>query len=166
MGANERRETLHEQDRDMSSINVLGFNHTAFVVTDLDRTIAFFRDLIGLELLSRARRDPKLIQDITGLGGADLEIAYLRGFGHSIELIRYDAPAERGGGLPKIYQDGAGHLAIDVVDADAAVTAAQGYGLRLVGEIITIDGGPNKGRKVVYLQSEDGLSIEFIETPG
>jgi catechol 2,3-dioxygenase-like lactoylglutathione lyase family enzyme len=150
----------------MSPINVYGFNHTAFVVRDLDRTIAFFKDLIGLELLSRAPRDPRLIQDITGLDGADLEIAYLTGFGHSIELIRYNAPADRGGALPRIYQDGAGHVAIDVDDVEAAVTAAEAYGLRLVGEIITIDGGPNKGRKVVYLQSEDGLSIEFIETPG
>ncbi len=150
----------------MSKIKVFGFNHTAFVVTDLDRTVAFFKDLIGLELLSRAPRDPKLIQAITGLGEADLEIAYLGGFGHSIELIRYDAPADRGGEQPKIYQDGAGHIAIDVDDAEAAVVAAGNYGLRLVGEIITIDGGPNKGRKVVYLQSEDGLSVEFIETPG
>lgn len=150
----------------MSKIKVFGFNHTAFVVTDLDRTIAFFEDLIGLELLSRAPRDSRLIEDITGLSGADLEIAYLGGLGHSIELIRYNAPVDRGGGLPKIYQDGAGHLAIDVDDAEAAVTAAKDYGLRLIGEIITIDGGPNKGRKVVYLQSQDGLSIEFIETPG
>lgn len=150
----------------MSKINVFGFNHTAFVVTDLDRTIAFFKELIGLELLSRAPRDPQLIQGITGLPEADLEIAYLRGFGHSIELIHYMAPESRGGGLPRIYQDGAGHLAIDVDDAGAAVTAAQAYGLRLVGEIITIDQGPNRGRKVVYLQSDDGLSIEFIERPG
>jgi len=150
----------------MSKFNVFRFNHTAFVVRDLDRTIGFFKDLIGLELLSRAPREPKLIEDMTGLSAADLEIAYLHGFGHSIELIHYKAPANRGGGLPRIYQDGAGHLAIDVDDAEAAVAAAEEFGLHRVGEIITIDQGPNAGRKVVYLQSDDGLSIEFIETPG
>lgn len=150
----------------MSKVKVFGFNHTAFVVSDLDRAIGFFKDLVGLELVSRAPRDPKLIQDITGLADADVEIAYLQGFGHSIELIRYMAPADRGQGLPRIYQDGAGHIAVDVDDAEVAVAAAGIYGLRLVGDIITIDQGPNKGRKVVYLQSDDGLSVEFIETPG
>lgn len=148
-----------------TDFNVLGFNHTAFVVSDLDRPISFFRDLLGLELMSRAPRDPKAIQEMTTLADADIEVAYLNGFGHAIELILYKEPADRGGGLPRIYQDGAGHVAIDVDDAAAAVAAAGAYGLRLVGDIITIDQGPNKGRKVVYLQSDDGLSIEFIEVP-
>jgi len=147
----------------MSKITVRGFNHTAFVVSDLDQAIGFFKDLLGFELTSRAPRDSQVIQAMTGLGGADIEIAYLRGLDHWIELIRYAAPAERGGGLPKIFQDGAGHVAFDVADARAAVEAAGAYGLIPIGEIVTIDQGPNTGRKVVYLQSESGLSVEFIE---
>ncbi|MGI9508177.1 MAG: VOC family protein [Geminicoccaceae bacterium] len=147
----------------MGALDVLGFNHTAFVVSDLDRTIGFFRDLLGFELTSRAPRDKKAIQDMTGLAGADIEVAYLHGLDHWIELIRYKTPAARGSGLPRIYQDGAGHVAFNVADAKAAVDAAGAYGLTPVGEIITIDQGPNAGRKVVYLQSEDGLSVEFIQ---
>lgn len=150
----------------MSMFKASGFNHTAFVVSDLDRTIGFFQDLLGFELTSRAPRDPRAIQDMTGLAGIDIEIAYLKGLGHWIELIRYKAPAERGGPLPRIFQDGAGHVAFDVDDAAAAVKAAGVYGLSPIGEIITIDQGPNKGRKVVYLQSDDGLSVEFIQAPG
>lgn len=149
----------------MSPIKAYGFNHTAFVLSDLDRAIGFFRDSLGFELTSRAPRDKKAIQDMTGLAGADIEVAYLHGFGHGIELIRYIAPTDRGQALPKIYQDGAGHIALDVEDAEAAVDAAASYGLTPIGEIITIDQGPNSGRKVVYLQSVEGLSIEFIEAP-
>lgn len=147
----------------MAVLQVLGFNHTAFVVTDLDRPIGFFRDLLGFELTSRAPRDRAAIQSMTRLAGADIEVAYLSGLGHRIELIRYEAPADRGPGLPKVFEDGAGHVAFDVVDAEAAVEASVAYGLSTVGEIVTIDQGPNAGRKVVYLQSEDGLSIEFIQ---
>ncbi|MEZ5934410.1 MAG: VOC family protein [Alphaproteobacteria bacterium] len=149
----------------MSTITVYGFNHTAFVVSDLDRTIGFFRELLGFELTSRAPRDGRAIESMTGLAGVDIEIAYLRGLGHWVELIRYKAPADRGGPLPRVYQDGAGHIALDVDDAKAAAEAAGAYGLEPVGDIVTIDQGPNRGRKVVYLQSEDGLSVEFIETP-
>lgn len=147
----------------MAGLQVFGFNHTAFVVADLDRPIGFFRDLLGFELTSRAPRDQAAIQAMTGLVGADIEVAYLKGLGHWIELIRYQAPADRGHSLPEIYQDGAGHVAFDVADAAAAVEASGAYGLTLVGEIITIDQGPNAGSKVVYLQSDDGLSVEFIQ---
>ena len=147
----------------MGKIEVFGFNHTAFVVSDLDRTIGFFRDLLGFELTSRAPRDKQAIQGMTGLADANIEVAYLRGLDHWIELIRYKAPALRGKGLPKIFEDGAGHVAFNVADAKAAVDAASAYGLLPVGEIITIDQGPNAGRKVVYLQSDDGLSVEFIQ---
>jgi len=149
----------------MGKITVFGFNHTAFVVSDLDRTIGFFQDLLGFELTSRAPRDKMAIQAMTGLTNVDIEVAYLRGFGQWIELIRYKAPADRGKGLPKIYEDGAGHIAFDVEDATLAVEAAGAFGLRQIGDIVTIDQGPNRGRKVVYLQSEEGLSVEFIETP-
>lgn len=149
----------------MSKITVFGFNHTAFVVSDLDQTIGFFQELLGFELTSRAPRDNAAIQAMIGLSGVDIEVAYLRGYGHWIELIRYKAPGDRGAALPKIYQDGAGHIALDVEDAEAAVEAAAAFGLRPVGDIVTIDQGPNRGRKVVYLQSEEGLSVEFIEAP-
>ena len=149
----------------MSKITVFGFNHTAFVVTDLDRTIGFFQEVLGFELTSRAPRDNAAIQAMIGLPGAEIEVAYLRGFGHWIELIRYNAPPDRGAALPRIYQDGAGHIALDVEDAEHAVEAAAAFGLRPVGDIVTIDQGPNRGRKVVYLQSKEGLSVEFIEAP-
>ena len=149
----------------MSELTVFGFNHTAFIVSDLDRTIGFFKELLGFELTSRASRDKKAIQDMTGLEAVDIEVAYLRGYGHWIELIRYLEPAERGGGLPKIYQDGAGHIALDVDNVALAVEKAAAYGLAPVGKIVTIDQGPNKDRQVVYLQGEDGLSIEFIQVP-
>lgn len=149
----------------MSTFTVFGFNHTAFIVSDLERTIGFFRDLLGFELTSRAPRDKTAIQAMTGLADADIEVAYLRGFGHWIELILYKAPADRGEALPRIFADGAGHIALDVDDAAAAVEASKAYGLSPVGEIVTIDQGPNQGRRVVYLQSDDGLSVEFIQTP-
>ena len=88
---------------------------------------------------------------MTGLAGIDIEIAYLKGQGHWIELIRYNAPADRGGALPKIFQDGAAHVAFDVDDVEAAAKATGAYGFSPVGDVITVDQGPNKGRRAVYL---------------
>ena len=73
----------------MAAFAVRGFNHTGVIVTDLDRAIGFFRDLLGFEVLSRAPRDPALIGRMTGLPQPEVEIAYLQGPGHRVELIRY-----------------------------------------------------------------------------
>lgn len=147
----------------MAGFEVRGFNHTGVIVTDLDRAIGFFRDLLGFEILSRAPRDPALIGRMTGLSGPEVEIAYLQGPGHRIELIRYATDGGRSSVPPKVYDDGSAHLALDVDDVDAAVEAAARHGFELVGEVIAIDQGPNRGRKVVYLESVYGLLIEFIE---
>jgi catechol 2,3-dioxygenase-like lactoylglutathione lyase family enzyme len=149
----------------VAGFEVRGFNHTGVIVTDLDRAIGFFRDLLGFELLSRASRDPGLIGRMTGLPGPEVEIAYLQGPGHRVELIRYATDGIRAADQPKVYDDGSAHIALNVDDVPAAVEAAAAHGLEPVGEIIAIDAGPNRGRKVVYLASAYGLLIEFIEAP-
>jgi catechol 2,3-dioxygenase-like lactoylglutathione lyase family enzyme len=79
----------------MPDFRVLSFNHTAFTVSDLDRIIPFFCDLLGFELTSRAPRDGRLIGRMTAIEGVEIEIAYVKGTGHRIELIQYKAPAGR-----------------------------------------------------------------------
>jgi catechol 2,3-dioxygenase-like lactoylglutathione lyase family enzyme len=150
----------------VAGLQVRGFNHTGVIVTDLDRAIGFFRDLLGFELLSRAPRDPALIGRMTRLPAPEVQIAYLQGPGHRVELIRYATNGIRGFDPPKVYDDGAAHIALDVQDVPAAVEAAAAHGLAPVGEIIAIDAGPNRGRKVVYLASAYGLLIELLEVPG
>jgi catechol 2,3-dioxygenase-like lactoylglutathione lyase family enzyme len=149
----------------VAGFEVRGFNHTGVIVTDLDRAIGFFRDLLGFEVLSRAPRDPALIGRMTGLPRPEVEIAYLQGPGHRVELIRYATNGIRAADQPKVYDDGSAHIALNVDDVPAAVEAAAAHGLLPVGEIIAIDAGPNRGRKVVYLASAYGLLIEFIEAP-
>ena len=48
-----------------------------------------------LRTTSRAPRDGRLIGRMTALDGVEIEIAYVNGPGHRIELIQYKAPADR-----------------------------------------------------------------------
>lgn len=145
---------------------VLGTNHTSFTVTDLDRTVGFFRDCLGFQLLNRAPRDPDIVSRITGVEGADMEIAFLRGPGCTIELIEYKAPANRGRVEARPCDAGFAHMAFDVDDVDAAIAAAKQHAVEPIGKPVPINDGPNKGRRVVYLRDPDGVTIEFIEIPG
>lgn len=147
----------------MRTFRVMGTNHTSFTVSSLDRTIALFRDGLGFDLVSRAPRDPGLVSRITGVAGAEVEIAFLRGPGHTVELIEYKAPPGRGRVEARPCDTGFAHLALNVDNVDAAVEAVAGLGLKPISPPVTIDQGPNRGRKVVYLRDPDGVTIEFIE---
>ena len=146
----------------MPEFTLHGFNHTSFTVASLDRAIAFFCDFLGFALVSRAPRGQALIERMTAIPGADVEIAFVRGPGHTIELIEYKAPAERGASAARLCDAGAAHIAFDVDDVAAAVAEAKAHGFRPVGEVIVIDDGPNRGREVVYLKGPDNFVVEFI----
>ena len=145
------------------SFRVLGTNHTSFTVSNLDRTVGFFRDCLGFELISKAPRDPALVSRITGVEGADMVVAFLKAPGHTLELIEYRAPAGKGAVKARPCDTGFAHVAFNVDDAAAAVEAAERYGVKPVAPPVAIDQGPNKGRRVVYVRDWDGVTLEFIE---
>ena len=147
----------------MANFKIVGTNHTSFTVSSLDRTMAFFRDALGFEVTSKAPRDPKLIEQITGVKGASVQIAYVHGFGHNVELIEYDGPAERSVVHPRPCDVGFAHLAYDVDDIEGALAASAKHNVKPIGAVTVIDQGPNSGSKVVYLRDLDGITIEFIE---
>ena len=145
------------------SFCVLGTNHTSFTVSNLDRTIGFLRDCLGFEVLSKAPRDPALVSRITGVEGAEMMIAFIKAPGHTLELIEYRAPATKGKVNARPCDTGFAHVAFNVDDVDAAVAATAQYGVKPISPPVTIDQGPNKGRKVCYLRDWDGVTIELIE---
>ena len=150
----------------MTGFNVLSTNHTSFTVANLDRTVAFFRDALGFEVTSKAPRDPAAIERITGVQGSEVIIAYVRGPGHSIELIEYLAPSDRGKVESRPCDTGFAHVAYDVDDLDAAIAAAVEHGFSPRGSVYNVDQGPNTGARVVYLVNGDGITVEFIEPRG
>jgi catechol 2,3-dioxygenase-like lactoylglutathione lyase family enzyme len=150
----------------MSGFKVLATNHTSFTVSDLDRSVAFFRDVLGFEVTSKAPRNPDVVSRVTGIPGTRMMIAYVRGAGHSLELIQYLGPEEGRGRVRALPCDvGFAHVAYDVDDIEAAIAASAAHEVRLVGEVAVIDQGPNTGGKVAYLQDRDGVTIEYIQKP-
>jgi catechol 2,3-dioxygenase-like lactoylglutathione lyase family enzyme len=147
----------------MTTFKVIATNHTSFTVSDLDRSLAFFRDALGFEVTSKGPRSPSLIQAITGVEGAEVLIAYVRGPGHSIELIEYIEPETRSSVRPRPCDTGFSHIAYDVDNIDAAIQAARDHSVEPIGPVVAIDQGPNRGSRVAYLRDPDGITIEFIE---
>ena len=149
----------------MESFKILSTNHTSFTVSNLDWSLSFFRDILGFEVTSKAPRNPRAIQHITGVEEAEVMIAYVRAPGHSVELIQYLRPDRRARHQSRPCDVGFAHLAFDVDNVDAAVIAAKEYGVLPIAAPYVTDAGPNAGGKVVYLRDPDGITIELIQKP-
>ncbi len=149
----------------MTGFNVLATNHTSFTVSDLDRSLGFFCDVLGFELLNRSPRDPEFIARVVAIPGADIEVAYVQAPGHRLELIQYRGPEGRKQVESRPCDAGFAHVAFDVDDIDAALAASKSAGVEPLGPPQDLDRGPNKGGRVVYTRDPDGITIEFIQPP-
>ena len=89
------------------SFRVLSANHTSFTVSSLDRTLAFFTECLGFQLVSRAPRDPKIIQKVTGVYAAAYDSAEgWEKLQHEIAAFADDAGRRPRVMIAKLGQDG------------------------------------------------------------
>ena len=72
---------------------IIAADHTGITVTNLERSLAFWRDVLGFELSHRAHHTGDLASEVTGVPGAEISLAVLKGYGHKIELLEYLALA-------------------------------------------------------------------------
>ena len=122
-----RHAGMEIDEEDVLSFRVLGTNHTSFIsVSNLDRSLGFFRDCLGFELISQAPRDPALVSRITGVeGGHDDRVP--QGAGPHARAD-HRAPASKGA-VRRAAWTRARDVAFNVDDAQAAVAAVQRYGV-------------------------------------
>jgi len=69
-------------------------HHTGYTVSDLDRSVAFYRDLMGLEVIAQQEKQGGYLAAIVGYPDAHVKMAHLRApaSGHVLELFEYVAP--------------------------------------------------------------------------
>src|SRR5204863_4859227 len=78
------------------SSRILAADHTGITVSNLERSLEFWRDVLGFELSHTAHQTGELAREITGVAGAELKLAVLKApGGHKIELLEYLAPPDR-----------------------------------------------------------------------
>ena len=147
------------------SFQIRTVDHTGITVANLERSLAFWRDVLGFELSHRPHQTGELASEITGVPGADISIAVLKGYGHKIELLEYLAPADRRHLRPRPCDVGSMHVAFVVDDLDALLRVIAASGWQAAGEPQTLKAGPNSGKCVVYVRDPDGTTIEFMQAP-
>ena len=144
---------------------IIATNHTGITVTNLERSVAFWRDVLGFELSHRAHHTGDLASEVTGVPGADIWIAVLKAPGHKIELLEYRAPSDRKRAELIPCDVGSVHVALTVDNLDAVLSAIAASGWKAAGKPQILKTGPNAGKRVVYVRDPDGTTIEFMQPP-
>jgi catechol 2,3-dioxygenase-like lactoylglutathione lyase family enzyme len=141
---------------------IVNVNHTAFTVSDLNRSITFYNKLLGLSIIDIADRSIGFSEKVTGIENAHMKIAYLDAFGHTLELIEYIFPK----GEKKVTRTcdiGVTHIAFNVKNIQEMYNRLKKNEVKFKSEPVEIPAGPNKGGFTVYLEDPDGIGLEFIE---
>jgi len=145
---------------------IIAADHTGITVSNLERSLAFWRDVLGFEFSHSAHQAGERPEQITGVKGAELKLAVLKTpSGHKIELLQYFAPAGRRNVHLRPCDVGHVHIALTVEDLDAVLKKIAESGWKAVGEPQALTQGPNAGKRVVYVRDPDGTTIEFMQMP-
>ena len=119
--------------------------HTRMRVSDMDQTLAFYQEVLGLEVVER-KVSPR---------GSHLAFLAVPNSEELIELCSFPAS-----GLVKVQEDLV-HLAFEVDNLDQAIRTLNEKG-------VPITDGPTQtssGSRFVFIDAPDGYEIELIERP-
>jgi lactoylglutathione lyase len=140
-------------------------HHTSVTVSDMDRSLAFYRDLLGMEVISELDRSGGYASTVTGIPEAHLRIVYVEGGNHKIELIEYLNPKGRPVDM-STANPGIAHLAFEVDDLEGMYEELSAAGVTFRSEPVEVPGGgPNAGTRIVYVRDPDNFTIELIQRP-
>jgi len=145
--------------------HIIAADHTGITVSNLERSLAFWRDVLGFELSHRAHQTGELAEEITGVPGAEISLAVLKAPGHKIELLEYLAPKDRKHIDSRPCDVGSIHIALTVDNLDAVLETIAASGWKTAGTPQTLTTGPNAGKRVIYVRDPDGTTIELMQPP-
>lgn len=133
--------------------------HVGLTVSDLDVSVAFYRDVVGMEIQSTTEVDSDGFRRLTNNSRARLRTALMGAGTFQLQLVQY----LEGGGRPlepDHHLVGAPHLSFWCSDVRALRQrlVADG-GVRVTSEIESVV----PGIESFYVGDPDGVPVEFIE---
>lgn len=146
-------------------MDVQRLTHLGICVSDLDRSLRFYCDLLGCEEVGRLELEGEPTATLNGMSDVRVRAVYLERNGWRLELLEFEVPGWLGPQGPRaMNQLGLTHLSFRVADLDAVCERLQAEGGSLLPETrLDLPGGPTR---VIMALDPDGMRLELIESPG
>lgn len=142
-----------------------GLHHVGITVKDLDASIRFYHDVLGLGFVN----EPSPWFDGPGLGpavgvpGAALRQVSLKLGETTLELLEYRSPPSQTVKPLVSNNIGASHVAFHVDDIHATKADLESKGINFYSDVNVVDEGVLAGWRWVYFEDPDGYPLELVE---
>ena len=143
---------------------IQGIHHTGLSTPDLERTLRFYVDLLGFEVLTRFTMPPGSpgMDEMLELPGVGFNAALLRHGRTMIEVFQFSDPEPiRAPARRRVCDHGLTHLCLQVDDLKAEYERLSAAGMSFHCAPQT-----GSGARFVYGRDPDGNAIELIEFEG
>jgi catechol 2,3-dioxygenase-like lactoylglutathione lyase family enzyme len=144
---------------------VKALHHVGITVRDLDVSIRFYYDVLGLEFSNEPSPwfDGKELGHAVGVAGAALRQVSLLVGDTVLELLEYRHPPSTTARPLKSNDRGASHVAFLVDDIEAKKAELEAKGIEFFSPVNVVDEGVLAGWRWVYFSDPDGYPLELVE---
>jgi glyoxylase I family protein len=141
-------------------------SHCGICVSDLERSIRFYRDGLGFEEgpVYKIGNEFEASLELEGDGEIILTSQFLSQPGLSIELLHFERPGSLGVPPNNRNRRGLTHLSFEVDDVDAAAVRLEAFEGSVVAGTRVGAGDPT-AVQLVFLSDPDGVRIELMQIP-
>ena len=144
---------------------ISSIRHLAFVVSDLEISLKFYSDILGLKVYRRFEEEGDFIDNLTGIKKVKLEwVKLIIPKGGLIELLQYHSHPDPDlqGSLSRSSSNrlGCSHIALTVNDLSTLHKKIISNGFSCKSEPLIAPGGK---AKILYCHDPDGAILELIE---
>jgi catechol 2,3-dioxygenase-like lactoylglutathione lyase family enzyme len=142
-----------------------GMHHVGITVKDLDESIRFYHDVLGLPFSSEPSPwfEGEAVGTAVGVpGGALRQVSLMLG-DTMFELLEYKSPPSQTTGPLMSNSLGASHVAILVDDIEATKAELEAKGIEFYSDVTRVDEGVLAGWRWVYFEDPDGYPLELVE---
>jgi catechol 2,3-dioxygenase-like lactoylglutathione lyase family enzyme len=136
--------------------------HVGLTVSDLDASIDFYQDVVGMRLAMRLESGGEWFDELTRNDGAEIEVAMLELGAATLQLVAYRRAGADAAPVAH-HRPGSPHLSIEVDDVDARHAAITASGRHRPTGIVEIAG---LGARSFYIEDPDGVPVEFLQLHG
>ena len=145
-------------------MKVSGAHHTSYTVANIERSLEFYRDLLGCEIIWEREIADKYFRDIVAFPDSVVKAVELRipGSDHILELFEYTHPRGQTIDL-STNNPGNSHVAFIVDDLQAAYEELSAKGVHFKSPPVRVDIGGNTGAWGAYVVDPDGITMELFQ---
>jgi catechol 2,3-dioxygenase-like lactoylglutathione lyase family enzyme len=140
-------------------------HHVGITVKDLDASIRFYHDVLGLQFANEPSPwfEGEELGRGVGVPGAALRQVSLLVGDTTLELLEYSAPPSETRAPLASNNLGASHVAFLVDDIDEAKAELEARGISFFSDVNVVDEGVLAGWRWVYFQDPDGYPLELVQ---